>query len=121
MAAPIQGSDGRLLGTSSGCGRDGQGNQAFGTVWVLDAGLKPPAAAIAAFPPSSGKVGSRVTIRGSNFIGTTAVAFNGVSASFRVLDTKFLSATVPSGATTGPVTVTNAGGAATSKKQFTVN
>ena len=121
VAAPIQGSDGRLFGTASGCGRDSQGHQAFGTVWVLDAGLKPPAAAISGFTPASGKVGSRVTIRGSSFIGTSAVAFNGVNASFRVLNTKFLTATVPAGATTGPISVTNAGGTATSKKQFTVN
>jgi hypothetical protein len=60
-------------------------------------------------------------INGNNFIGTSGVSFNGVSASFQVLNTQFVSATVPAGATTGPVTVTNAGGAATSTQTFTVN
>jgi hypothetical protein len=66
-------------------------------------------------------VGSTVLINGKNLIGTTEVSFNGVSASFQVLNTQFVSATVPAGATTGPVTVTNAGGEATSTQLFTVN
>ncbi len=60
-------------------------------------------------------------INGHNFIGTAAVSFNGVSASFHVLNTQFVSATVPAGATTGPVTVTNASGKATSTQTFTVD
>jgi large repetitive protein len=66
-------------------------------------------------------VGSTVLINGDNFIGTTAVSFNGVNASFQVLNIHFISVTVPTGATTGPVTVTNAGGTATSTQMFTVN
>jgi hypothetical protein len=65
-------------------------------------------------------VGSKVTIRGSNFIGTTAVTFNGVSAAFKVLNVQFLTATVPAGATSGPIAVTNAGGSTTSTQHFTV-
>jgi hypothetical protein len=65
-------------------------------------------------------VGSKVTIRGSNFVGTTAVTFNGVSAPFKVLNVQFITATVPAGATSGSITVTNAGGATTSTQHFTV-
>jgi hypothetical protein len=38
-----------------------------------------------------------------------------------VLNSHFVGATVPAGATTGPVTVMNAGGKATSTQTFTVN
>jgi hypothetical protein len=61
-----------------------------------------------------------VLIRGNHFIGTTAVTFNGVNATFKVLNTNFISATVPSGATSGPIAVTNAGGTTVSTGQFTV-
>ena len=44
-----------------------------------------------------------------------------VIAEIQVLNTQFVSATVPVGATTGPVTVTNAGGKATSTETFAVN
>jgi len=66
-------------------------------------------------------VGSTVLINGNNFVGTTRVNFNGVSASFKVLNIQFISATVPAGATTGPVTVTNGGGSVSSTQPFTVN
>jgi hypothetical protein len=36
--------------------------------------------------------------------------FNGVSAAFKILNVNFLIATVPAGATTGPIAVTNPGG-----------
>jgi hypothetical protein len=65
-------------------------------------------------------VGSTVTIRGDHLIGTTAVTFNGVSAAFKVLNVQFITATVPSGATSGTITVTNAGGVTTSTQHFTV-
>lgn len=92
-----------------------------GTVWTLDAGLPAPTPALAAFTPVSGAAGSVVTIRGNNFVGTTAVAFNGISASFQVLNRQFISATVPAGASTGPIKVTNLGGTATSTQSFNVN
>ena len=106
-----------LGGTISGGGK----KFADGTVWILDAGLPAPTPALAAFTPASGAVGSVVTIRGNNFVGTTAVTFNGVSASFQVLNRQFISATVPAGATTGPIKVTNLGGTTTSTQSFTVN
>jgi len=119
----IQAADGSFVGTTELGGTISGGSNEFadGTVWTLDAGLPAPAPAITLLNATSGKVGSTVLMNGHNFIGTTAVSFNGVSASFQVLNAQFVSATVPAGATTGPVTVTNAGGKATSTQTFTVN
>jgi uncharacterized repeat protein (TIGR03803 family) len=119
----IQAADGTFVGTTELGGTISGGSNEFadGTVWTLDAGLPAPAPAITLLNSTSGSVGSTVLINGHNFIGTTAVSFNGVSAPFQVLNTQFVSATVPAGASTGPVTVTNAGGKATSTQTFTVN
>jgi uncharacterized repeat protein (TIGR03803 family) len=119
----IQAADGSFVGTTELGGTISGGSNQFadGTVWTLDAGLPAPAPAITLLNSTSGSVGSTVLINGNNFIGTSAVSFNGVSALFQVLNTQFVSATVPAGATTGPVTVTNAGGKATSAQSFTVN
>jgi uncharacterized protein (TIGR03437 family) len=61
-----------------------------------------------------------VTITGTAFTGTTSVRFNGVSASFAVSSATQVTATVPGGATTGPISVTTPGGTATSASSFTV-
>jgi large repetitive protein len=73
------------------------------------------------FVPSTGLVGSQVMIHGAHFVGTTAVKFNGVSAKFQVLNTGNIKATVPAGATTGPIEVINQGGETTTSKTFTVS
>jgi hypothetical protein len=73
-----------------------------------------PAPTITSVTPTSGPVGASVTIGGTNLIGATAVTFNGVSASFSVSSATAIRATVPTGATTGPLRVTTPGGAATS-------
>jgi len=75
---------------------------------------------ITGFTPASGPVGTSVTISGTNFTGATAVAFNGVSASFTVTSATTIQATVPTGATTGPLSVTTPGGTGTSANVFTV-
>jgi len=119
-AGAIQAADGTIYGTTIGGGTLANGSAPSGTVWSLDAGLSPPKPVAAAFRPASGAVGSKVLIRGNNFIGATAVTFNGVSAAFQVLNVQFISATVPTGAGTGPIEVTNAGGTAATVKSFVV-
>jgi hypothetical protein len=49
------------------------------------------------------------------------VTFNKVSASFTVNSDSKITATVPTGATTGTIAVTTKGGNATSSKSFTVD
>lgn len=81
--------------------------------------LPPPT--ISSFSPSSGKVGTLVTLTGTNFVTVSAVRFNGVPASsFTVTGTTTITTTVPSGATTGPLSVTTSGGSATSTGSFIV-
>jgi hypothetical protein len=65
-------------------------------------------------------VGKAVKILGQGFIGTTSVSFNGTTASFTVQSDTYLSATVPSGATTGYITVNTPSGRLNSNKQFQV-
>ena len=75
---------------------------------------------ISSFSPTSGPVGTSVTISGTNFTGASSVKFNGTSASYTVNSSTQITATVPSGATTGPISVTNSSGTGTSSSSFTV-
>ncbi|HET9503538.1 MAG TPA: FG-GAP-like repeat-containing protein [Hymenobacter sp.] len=57
--------------------------------------------------PTRVPVGASVTLTGTNLMGTTTVRFNGTPATtFSVVNSTTITATVPSGATNGPVTVT---------------
>jgi len=76
---------------------------------------------ITSFNPDTGSAGSTVTITGTNFTGTSVVRFNGVAAStFNVQSDTRITAVVPTGATSGRITVTNSAGTATSGTDFTV-
>ena len=75
---------------------------------------------IVSFLPISGAVGTVVTITGHGFTGATILTFNGVPATFTVISDSKVSATVPEGATTGPIAITTSGGTATSTINFTV-
>ncbi|WP_338286779.1 DNA/RNA non-specific endonuclease [Luteolibacter sp. LG18] len=75
---------------------------------------------ISAFSPSSGPVGTSLTITGAGFTSASAVSFNGTAASFTVNSSSQITATVPAGATSGTVSVTAPGGVATSGSSFTV-
>jgi len=79
--------------------------------------------AITSFSPPEGPVGTSVTITGTNFDPVPAnntVQFNGVTAVVTSAAATTIVATVPPGATTGPITVTTAAGTATSATNFTV-
>lgn len=79
-----------------------------------------PAPTISSFTPTSGGVGTSVTISGSNFTGATSVTFNNQSASFTVNSSSSITASVPNCSSSGQVRVTTAGGTATSSGSFTV-
>ena len=86
---------------------------------VVD-GQTPPAPAILGFSPASGSAGTSVTITGSNLNFTTNVTVNGASASFSILSSSNLTATVPDGATSGQIAVATLGGNANSAASFIV-
>ena len=84
---------------------------------------KAPRAAptIASFTPTSGSVGTQITITGTGFTGATAVTFGGVdTTAMRVDSSTQITATVPPYGVTGPIVVTAPGGTATSSTDFTV-
>ncbi len=63
--------------------------------------------------PSSGPIGTYVTITGINFEpGTTTVSVNGLAAVIRTITPTQVTTTVPVGAATGPLIVTNSRGSA---------
>ena len=81
-----------------------------------------PAPTLTSLSPSSGAVGTTVTIAGANFgasQGTSTVRFNGTAASPTSWSGTSISVPVPSGATSGPVVVT-VGGTASNGISFTV-
>lgn len=76
---------------------------------------------VLSFSPSSGAVGTVVTINGQSFAGTEAVSFHGTLATvFTVKSDTEIQATVSKGATTGWIAVATAGGRAQSTGTFTV-
>ena len=73
------------------------------------------------FTPSGGKAGALVTINGVSLTQTTRVTIGGKTATFTIKSDTQLTATVPAGAKTGQkITVTTAGGIATSPASFVV-
>lgn len=93
-----QDTNGKFYGTTYFGGPDNDG-----TIYSLSVGLKP----FVKVQPSVGKEGATVSILGSNLEGVTSVTFNGTPASFQIISTTLITATVPSGATTGNVEVTS--------------
>ncbi|GJG96677.1 IPT/TIG domain-containing protein [Cupriavidus pauculus] len=78
---------------------------------------------VASFAPAGGSIGTKVTVYGTGFSTTAAanaVKFNGVSAVVNAASATALQVTVPSGATTGTISVSNANGTAVSAASFVV-
>ncbi|MDQ6799760.1 MAG: hypothetical protein M3041_02880, partial [Acidobacteriota bacterium] len=83
-----------------------------GTGPTFTVNTSPPT--ITSYYPTSGPVGTSISINGANFIGTSSVKFNGVAVpTFTVYSDTQIGANVPAGATTGPVTVTTSVGTGT--------
>ena len=76
---------------------------------------------ITSFTPASGPVATTVTINGSNLGGVTAVTFNGTPATFSVnAPSTKITTTVPTGATSGPITIANAAATVLTSTDFYV-
>lgn len=76
---------------------------------------------VTAFAPSTGPVGTEVTITGTGFTATSSVAFNGIAAtSVTFVNATTLKATLPAGNTTGNITVTESSCNITTANSFTL-
>jgi uncharacterized repeat protein (TIGR03803 family) len=111
-AGLVQNTNGTLYGTTA----LGGGATFDGTVFSLSMGLGPFVKTVT----TAGKVGSKVIILGNNLAGTTSVAFNGTSATLLKVTASAIETSVPTGATTGTVTVTTASGTLDSNVAFQV-
>ncbi len=80
-----------------------------------------PAPGLTSFSPANGSAGTSVVITGTNFTAASTVWFNGTNATFTVNSSTQITATVPSGATTGNISVITPGGLATSAGTFTIS
>jgi uncharacterized repeat protein (TIGR03803 family) len=112
----LQGSDGLIYGTSNLGGKSGGG-----TLFSLDVGRPKPKPQALQFTPASGAAGTQAQIWGYNLL-AASVKFNGTAATnVSSSGPNYVLATVPAGATTGPITVTTPGGTSTTTASFTVN
>lgn len=80
--------------------------------------VSPPT--ITSFGPVSGYAGSTVVIEGANFASPLAVSFAGEAAAVNNTTATQITATVPDGAVTGPITVTTPSGSVSSTTDFTI-
>ena len=98
----IQSTNGKFYGTTYFGGEGSAGCGEFcGTVFSISMGLGP----FVETNPQAGKTGTKIGILGNDLTGTTGVSFNGTVAVFTVKSQTFIIATVPSGATSGVVSV----------------
>jgi uncharacterized repeat protein (TIGR03803 family) len=107
----LQGTNGTLYGATLWGGTFG-----YGTIFSLGNGLSPSVKTV----PVAGKVGKRVIIVGNGLTGSTSVTFNGTAAAFSVVSDTEIIATVPSGATTGVVSVATPSNTLNSNPMFQV-
>jgi len=107
----LEATNGKLYGTTAYYGADGDG-----TIFGLADGLVPFVKTL----PIVGKVGTAVTILGTNLTGATAVSFNGTAADFTIDSATEISTKVPAGATGGKIEVTIPSGTLSSNVDFRV-
>ena len=110
--------EGGSTGTVSPCGTFTYGSTEDYTIEVINACI--PSQTIVSFTPTSGPTESIVTITGTGFTGSSTVDFNGTSATILSQTATELVVEVPSGATTGVITVTESGCPVNSSSNFTV-
>ena len=94
-------------------------SNAFGVGTSLEPFIVTTAPVIDDFSPIGGPAGTDVVINGANFIGATSVKFGGKAATgISVVAATQMHATVPAGATNGPITITTPQGTGTSVQPF---
>lgn len=112
---PVQHTNGLFYGDAAG--GSGWGNPGGGVFYSLNNNLAP----FAALTPYAASTGTPIEIIGQGFTASTTVSFNGMLAtSVQVSSSSHLTVTVPTGATTGPVTVTTSTGMLNSNQPFVV-
>ena len=116
LAGLLQATNGTFYGTTTYGGTVTCSFSQCGNVFSLSLGLAPFVATV----PTAGAVGTSVTILGNHLTGTTGVMFNGTAASFTVVSSTEITATVPAGATTGRVKVEAPNGTLKSNAAFRV-
>lgn len=113
----LQATSGTFYGATAGGKSCESCNEDPSTIFTLGVGLGP----FVALQHNAAMVGQTIGILSQGLTGTSAVSFNGTAAVFTVVSDTYLTATVPTGATTGFITVTTSGGALTSNQKFWVN
>jgi uncharacterized repeat protein (TIGR03803 family) len=113
----VQYTDGTFYGMTSAGGTGASCSYGCGAIYhLVVSGIGPFVETV----PTSGRVGSGVTILGNDLTGATSVKFNGVAATFTVKSSTQISTTVPTGATTGHVEVVAPSGTLKSNVPFRV-
>jgi uncharacterized repeat protein (TIGR03803 family) len=116
-STPFQHTNGLFYGdTARGASQECGSNFGCGVFYSWNSNLMPFVSTVQLM----GAVGSTVEILGQGFTSSSTVSFNGVAATTTVQSGTSLWATVPTGATTGFVTVTTSTGTLTSNRQFVV-
>jgi uncharacterized repeat protein (TIGR03803 family) len=108
----MQATNGTLYGTT----QPRPHGESNGTVFSFSMGLSPLVKTV----PVAAKPGARVIIQGNSLTGSTRVTFNGTPAAFTVVSDTEITATVPAGASSGPVAVTTLSGTLKSDPAFQV-
>jgi uncharacterized repeat protein (TIGR03803 family) len=109
----VQATNGTFYGTTYA-----GGTGSVGTVFSLSVqGMKP----FVKILPTWGAAGATATILGDNLTDATKVTFNGVPAAFTVVSSTEIQVIVPTGATTGTVTVDTPAGTLKSNALFQVD
>ena len=110
--------------TTTGTGAGTAGSLVNGPTWLVPSSAPIYGVPVISSFTQSGGVGSSVVIQGSNFTSASSVLINGMAAAFVVNSDGQITATVPAGASSGPITVVgpvnNATGTTTSSSNFTV-
>jgi len=104
IAGLVQATNGKFYGTTNL------------TIFGLDTGLGPFVRTI----PTADETGAKVIILGTDLTEATVVTFSGTAATFTVVSASEITATVPTGATTGVVEVTTPSGTLKSNVPFRV-